>query len=237
MSELIQPLARSVPLEMALLQLGVMPYAASWNLQRKLVAERSRGERPDTLVLLQHPHTYTLGRSFRREHLLVDAATLAAQQIDVVEVDRGGDVTYHGPGQLVGYPILKLAQHGGDLLHYLRLLEELLIRVLASYAVVAERVRGLTGVWVGDEKIAAIGVKLSASGVTSHGFALNVAPELRFFEQIVPCGIRDRGVTSLARVLGYAPPLGEVAARVAEQFAALFAVQVSTCPLVEDVVC
>jgi lipoyl(octanoyl) transferase len=122
-------------------------------------------------------------------------------------------------------------------LHYLRLLEELLIRVLASYAVVAERVRGLTGVWVGDEKIAAIGVKLSASGVTSHGFALNVAPELRFFEQIVPCGIRDRGVTSLARVLGYAPPLGEVAARVAEQFAALFAVQVSTCPLVEDVVC
>lgn len=237
MSDTVQPLARRAPLDTALLQLGVVRYAAAWDVQRALVAERARGERPDTLLLLQHPHTYTLGRSFRREHLLVDQAALAIQQIDVIEVDRGGDVTYHGPGQLVGYPILKLAQHGGDLLLYLRLLEEVLIRVLASYGLSAERVRGLTGVWVGDEKVAAIGVKLSASGVTSHGFALNVAPDLRFFEQIVPCGIRDRGVTSLARLLGYTPPFEEVAGRVAAEFAVLFAVCFSAPVLAEDTVC
>src|SRR5262249_29839689 len=131
-------------------------------------------------------------------------------------------ITYHGPGQVVGYPILKLSQHGGDLLRYLRMLEETLIVALASYGVAAGRIAGLTGVWVGDAKIAAIGVKLSASGVTQHGFALNVATNLRYFQQIIPCGIADKGVTSLERLLGSAPAHAEVEQRVAAAFGEVF---------------
>jgi lipoyl(octanoyl) transferase len=227
MNAIPQPIERAAPLPIRLLRMGIVPYEEAWQLQRELVALRARGEGPDTLLLLQHPHTYTLGRASRPEHLLVDAATLARQGVALVESDRGGDITYHGPGQIVGYPILKIAQHGADVGRYLRLLEETIIAALACYGIAGARVPGLTGVWVGAEKVAAIGVKLSAAGVSCHGFALNVAPELAFFEQIIPCGIRGRGVTSLARLLGVAPPLAEVEWLLAREFARLFAVELT----------
>jgi lipoyl(octanoyl) transferase len=202
----------------------MVDYMAAWDWQRELVAQRSAGAISDTLLLLQHPHTYSLGRATKAGHLLVEPEALATQGVALVESDRGGDITYHGPGQVVGYPILKLSRHGGDLLGYLRMLEQALIAALASYDLAAERIAGLTGVWVGQAKIAAIGVKLSASGVTQHGFALNVAADLRYFGQIVPCGIVGRGVTSLERLLGAAPPHAEVEWRVAEAFGKVFGV-------------
>ena len=201
-----------------------MDYLAAWEWQRELVRQRSAGAIGDTLLLIEHPHTYTLGRSTKDGHLLITPEQLVEQGIALVESDRGGDITYHGPGQVVGYPILKLSQHGGDLLRYLRLLEETLIVTLASYGVTAGRLAGLTGVWVGDAKIAAIGVKLSASGVTQHGFALNVATDLRYFQQIIPCGIADKGVTSLEQLIGTTPPRAEVEQRVAAAFGAVFGV-------------
>lgn len=207
------------------IQAGRIEYLAAWEYQRALVRQRSAGEIGDTLVLLEHPHTYTLGRSTKDGHLLIGPDELAAQGVALVESDRGGDITYHGPGQVVGYPILKLSQHGGDLLRYLRMLEETLIVALASYGVTAGRIAGLTGVWVGEEKIAAIGVKLTASGITQHGFALNVATDLRFFQQIIPCGIADKGVTSLEREIGTAPPHAEVEQRVALAFGEVFGVE------------
>ena len=210
---------------------GQMDYLAAWEWQRELVRQRSTGAIGDILLLLEHPHTYTLGRSTKDGHLLITPEQLAEQGIALVESDRGGDITYHGPGQVVGYPILKLAQHGGDLLRYLRLLEETLLVALASYGVIAGRLPGLTGVWVGDAKIAAIGVKLSASGVTQHGFALNVATDLRYFQQIIPCGIADKGVTSLEQLLGTAPTLAEVAQRVAAAFSEVFGVDMEEAPV------
>jgi lipoyl(octanoyl) transferase len=203
-----------------------MDYQAAWEWQRELVRQRSAGAIGDTLLLLEHPHTYTLGRSTKDGHLLITTEQLADQGIALVETDRGGDITYHGPGQVVGYPILKLSQHGGDLLRYLRQLEETLIVALASYGVSAGRIAGLTGVWVGDAKIAAIGVKLSASGVTQHGFALNVATDMRYFQQIIPCGIADKGVTSLEQLLGSAPSHAEVEQRVADAFGAVFRIDI-----------
>ena len=203
---------------------GRIEYLAAWEWQRDLVRQRSAGAIGDTLLLIEHPHTYTLGRSTKDGHLLITPEQLVEQGITLVESDRGGDITYHGPDQLVGYPILKLSQHGGDLLRYLRLLEETLIVALASYGVTAGRIAGLTGVWVDDAKIAAIGVKLSASGVTQHGFALNVATDLRYFQQIIPCGIADKDVTSLKQLLGSAPPRAEVEQRVAAAFGAVFGV-------------
>lgn len=203
-----------------------MPYTEAWMWQKELVSQRSTGAIGDMLLLLQHPPTITLGRASHPEHVLISLEELAQRGVALVESDRGGDATYHAPGQLVGYPILKLSQHGGDVVRYIRELEEVLIRVLATYGIAAGRVDGLTGVWVGDEKVAAIGVRLSASGVTSHGFALNVAPDLTGFAQIVPCGISDRGVTSLEKILGWAPTLDEVAARVVRSFEEVFTVVV-----------
>ena len=210
---------------------GRMDYVTAWEWQRELVRQRSSGAIGDTLLLIEHPHTYTLGRSAKDGHLLITPEQLAEQGIALIESDRGGDITYHGPGQVVGYPILKLSQHGGDLLRYLRLLEETLIVALASYGVAAGRIAGLTGVWVGEAKIAAIGVKLSASGVTQHGFALNVATDLRYFQQIIPCGIADKDVTSLEQLLGTAPPHAEVEQRVAAAFGAVFGVAMEEAPV------
>lgn len=208
-----------------LIRAGRIDYMEAWAWQRALAARRSSGAIRDTLLLIEHPPTYTLGRATKPGHLLVSEATLAEQGVALVESDRGGDITFHGPGQIVGYPILKLSQHGGDLLRYLRMLEQTLIVALAEYGVAGDRIPGLTGVWVGQEKIAAIGVKLSASGVTHHGFALNVATDLRYFQQIIPCGIADKGVTSLDRLLGCAPPRAEVEQRVAAAFGAVFGVE------------
>jgi len=198
--------------------LGSVPYREAFDLQRAL-HERSPA---DHLLLLEHPHVYTLGRNADPSHVLVPPAEVGA---DLVTTDRGGDVTYHGPGQLVGYPIVSLPEWRAgqrDVVAYVRRLEEVLIDVLADLGVAAGREAGYTGVWVGDEKIAAIGVRV-ARGRTRHGFALNVAPDLAMFGHIVPCGITGRGVTSLARLLGgEAPPMREVVDRVVARFAAAF---------------
>ena len=206
----------------AVLDLGLVPYVAAWNLQKELAAARAGGEIGDTLLLLQHPHTYTLGTRGKREHLLVPEEQLRAQGVEVLDVDRGGDITYHGPGQLVGYPILKLKESGLGVVRYIRLLEEVLARVAAGYGVAVGRVRGYTGVWAGDSKLAAIGTKVDTLGITCHGFALNVSTDLRYFDQIVPCGIRDKGVCSLESLLGCPVEMSDVVERTAQAFEDVF---------------
>lgn len=186
--------------------LGSVPYGEGLTMQEELVRRRQSGDIPDQLLLLEHPHVITLGTSSQAEHLLLSAQEREARGIDLFEVGRGGDVTYHGPGQLVGYPILDLKPDRKDLHRYLRDLEEVLIRSLDIFGIGARREEGLTGVWVPEGKLAAIGVRVSSGWITSHGFALNVDPALEYFSTIVPCGIQEREVTSMARVLGR--PLG-----------------------------
>ena len=195
-------------------RLGRVTYADGLALQEELVAARRTGDIPDTLLLLEHPHVITLGSSSDASHVLLDEAERRLMGIELFETGRGGDVTYHGPGQLVGYPILDLKPDRKDLHRYVRDLEEALIRMLAQYDLRGGRKDGLTGVWVGDEKVAAIGVRVSSGWITSHGFALNVRTDLRFFDAIVPCGITDHGVTSMAALLGRAPDPDEVEDRV-----------------------
>ena len=198
--------------------LGRVAYADADALQRALHTR----SRDDYLLLLEHPHVYTLGRRADPRHVLVPPASVGA---DLVHADRGGDVTYHGPGQLVGYPVLGLAPWRDgepDVVGYVRRLEQVLVEVLADFGVVAGVRPGLTGVWVGDEKVAAIGVKV-ARGRSRHGFALNVDPDLTMFDHIVPCGIPDKGVTSLARLLGHTPAMRDVVDVVTRRFAAAFA--------------
>ncbi len=213
-------------------RLGVVGYDDALELQRALVEERRADRIPDTLLLLEHPHVLTLGvkRGGGRDHIIASPERLAALGVTVYEAGRGGDVTYHGPGQIVGYPIVNLKPDRQDVHRYVRDLEEVLIRTCADFRVRAARVDGLTGVWVnhpvrGLEKIAAIGVRI-ARWVTSHGFALNVNSDLEYFQLIVPCGIRDHGVTSLQAQLGRAASLQEVEDRLVEQFAAVFGRQV-----------
>ena len=199
--------------------LGLVPYAEALALQRSLVDERRAGHIGDTLLLLEHPHVITLGvrGDGGRSHLLASSETLAARGVEVHETGRGGDITYHGPGQLVGYPIIDLKPDRCDVHRYVRDLEGVLIRTASDYGIDAGRVEGLTGVWVGNEKLAAIGVRI-ARWITSHGFALNVTSDLDFFKLIVPCGIADRGVTSLSRLVGRPIDIAEVATRTAEHF-------------------
>ena len=196
--------------------LGRLGYQEAWDIQRALVEARHDSRIDDSLLLLEHPPTYTVGRRTEASHLLLPRERLEELGAAVIDVDRGGQATYHGPGQLVGYPIVGLRGWGGPL-HYVRTLEAVLIGTLAHFGVQAGRIDGLTGVWVGDRKIAAIGVKISR-GVTSHGFALNVTTDLSWFDHIIPCGIRDREVTSLQRALGRSVSLEEVAGVVAGQF-------------------
>lgn len=193
--------------------LGVVDYAAAWSWQRELFLARLEEERPDTLMLLEHPHTYTLGRRATEEDLVYSEAERAARGIAMYEVDRGGRATYHGPGQLVGYPILALGERY-DVVAYLRKLEGVLIDTLAELGVEAERDPENTGVWVGPNKIGAIGVKITR-GITMHGFALNVSTELDMFSGIVPCGIQDRWVTSIEQETGRRLGVREVAERAA----------------------
>jgi lipoate-protein ligase B len=198
-----------------------VPYGAGLALQEDRVDARKRNAIPDTLLLLEHEPVFTLGRNARIEHLLLPREELERRGFAVFDCGRGGDITYHGPGQVVGYPIFLLDPDRRDVHRYLRDLEEVLVRTLASYGVEAGRIPGLTGVWVGTEKIAAIGVRISR-WVTSHGFALNVSNDLAPFGLVVPCGIRDKGVTSLARVLGRDVPLAEIMDRLAGETAAVF---------------
>jgi lipoyl(octanoyl) transferase len=211
-------------------RLGRVGYEDALALQADLVEQRRAGAIPDTLLLLEHPPVITLGVKTRRgpTHIVASDATLAAEGVAVHDTGRGGDVTYHGPGQLVGYPILDLGAMGDefkDVHRYVRDIEETLIRAVATFGITAFRVSGLTGVWTGppdrEEKVAAIGIRISR-WVTSHGFALNVHTNLDHFGLIVPCGIADKGVTSLSRLTGRMVTLAEAEAAAAQAFRAVF---------------
>lgn len=202
--------------------LGRVTYADGLRLQDDAVRERRRERAPDTLLLVEHPPVITLGRGARPEHVLLEPSELAARGIEVHEAGRGGDVTFHGPGQLVGYPILALRGARRDAHRYLRDLEEALILTAARFGIEASRSPAGTGVWVEGLKLAAIGVRISSGWITSHGFALNVTTDLAGFGAIVPCGLRDAGVTSLADLAGRAIGLEQVATEAAASVAAVF---------------
>jgi lipoyl(octanoyl) transferase len=206
-------------------QLGTVEYQRALDIQGTRVAARKAGEIPDTLLLLEHPHVYTLGRNARRENLLVTAERLKELGAQVFETDRGGDITYHGPGQLVGYPIFDLTQHRRDIAWFMRSLEEVFIGVAADFGIRAGRKSGAPGVWVEDDKLVAMGVHISR-WVTSHGFAFNVNPDLSYFQWIVPCGLRGKGVASLAKILGRPVAMEGVIARTIQHLAEVFRLDV-----------
>jgi len=199
---------------------GLTLYADAWGWQRALVAARQRNELRDGLILLEHEPVFTFGRSSRADHLLVPSELLRANGFGVYDIERGGSVTYHGPGQLVGYPIVDLRAYDEDVVKYMRSLEETILRTLADLGISAQRLRGFPGVWVGDQKIAAVGVAVKRK-VTMHGFALNVDPQLAHFSYINPCGL-GRPVTSVAQVLGHAVPVDEVRSRYVRHFTNVF---------------
>ncbi|MFZ1398407.1 MAG: lipoyl(octanoyl) transferase LipB [Candidatus Promineifilaceae bacterium] len=216
---------------------GRLDYLAAWELQKELVAERvSNPDINGKLLLLEHPHTYTLGRNGRLQNLLLNEDQLTERGIAFYQVDRGGDITYHGPGQLVGYPILSLKhvydQPGlGMVQRYVTDLEQVLIQTVAQFGIVAERLDGHRGVWVktanGLDKLAAIGVRIQKNGITSHGFALNVNPDLTYFNHIIPCGIRDHGVVSLAQLLPQPVAIADVLPHLIAAFAHVFQAQLN----------
>lgn len=199
--------------------LGLIGYAEAYALQKRIVAVRKAGTVEDVLLLCEHPHVITQGRNGKSEHLLVAERVLRQKGVEFYDTSRGGDITYHGPGQIVGYPILNLGEIRRDVVWYVRMLEEAMIRATAELGIGAKRVAGKTGIWVDigktEEKLGAIGVHLSR-WVTSHGFAYNVSTDLRFFDLIVPCGISDRKATSLEKLLGRAVEKAEVAPRLAK---------------------
>jgi lipoyl(octanoyl) transferase len=203
-------------------RLGLVPYPEALALQRALVEERRADRVPDLLLLVEHPPVLTLGvrGDGGRSHILASDEQLTGLGIDVFETGRGGDVTYHGPGQIVGYPIIDLKPDRCDVHRYVRDLEDVLIRTVSDYGIVGSRIAGLTGVWVGDRKLAAIGVRISR-WITSHGFALNLTTDLSHFDLIVPCGIADRGVTSLAG-LGCRATRADVEGQLIEHFGRVF---------------
>jgi len=204
---------------------GLLPYGAGCDLQRTLVAARKAGVIPDVLLLSEHPHVITLGRNGRRQNLLASRHLLAQRNVEFHPADRGGDITYHGPGQIVGYPILDLTAHRRDVRWYVGQLEEVMMRATSDFGVATKRIEGQHGVWVdtpaGEEKLAALGVHLSR-WVTSHGFAYNVSTDLRFFDLIVPCGIVDKRPTSLERILGRAVSSSEIRPRLIARFGEVF---------------
>lgn len=209
--------------------LGRAAYADAWALQNQLSDARSRDAAPDRLLLVEHPHTYTLGSSGHEDYVLLTPEERQQRGVTLFHVDRGGDVTYHGPGQIVGYPILKLPrdhQLRANVIGYVRKLEQVIIATLTDYGITARGIAGLTGVWVdtprGEEKIAAIGVRVNVKAVTKHGFALNVNTDLSYFDGIIPCGIRDKGVTSMAALLGAAVDESDVRQRIIQHFGAVF---------------
>jgi lipoyl(octanoyl) transferase len=209
--------------ELEVRRLGVVGYAAASEMQRTLVEERRGGRIPDLLLLLEHPHVITLGvkADAARSHLIATPDVLAARQVEVHESGRGGDITYHGPGQIVGYPILDLRPDRCDVHKYVRDLEEVMIRTAGDFGLEGTRIKGLSGAWIGADKIGAIGVRLSR-WITSHGFAFNVTTDLEFFKLIVPCGIESGGVTSLSRATGRRIAIEEAEASLVRHFAAVF---------------
>lgn len=217
--------------ELWTVDLGRAPYAEVLELQRRLARDRISGAVPqDVLLLVEHNPVVTLGRSSKEKHLLSSAEFLASKGVELFEVERGGDVTFHGPGQLVGYPIIGLRRHKEDLHWYLRQLEQSLITALGEYAIPGERSTGYTGVWTNGKKIASIGVH-ARDWVTWHGFALNVTTDLSYFDLIVPCGISGVVMTSMARELGEEPDAEEVARAVVQSFARTFDLSPVSTPL------
>jgi lipoyl(octanoyl) transferase len=219
--------------------LGLVPYQQAWDLQAELADKIAAGLNPPTLLLLEHPHTFTFGRRGQVANLLWSEAELKQHGIEVYWVDRGGDVTYHGPGQLVGYPLIPLRMEGlmmphmasstyvphADYTGYLHKLEQVLIHALSEFGVKAETIKNLTGVWVNGAKLAAIGVKVDSHGITRHGFALNVAPDMTYWDGIIACGLDGLPVTSLARLLPEPPPIHQVIQAVVRAFENLFEVK------------
>jgi lipoate-protein ligase B len=218
-----------------IVDVGLIGYAGAWELQKRLVAARKTGAMKDVLLLCEHPHVITLGRNGKREHLLASEQVLRQKGVEFHSSDRGGDITYHGPGQLVGYPILNLGAIRKDVVWYVRMLEEVMLRATAEFGISAERVAGKTGIWVRatndsnapavtEEKLGAIGVHLSR-WVTSHGFAYNFATDLRYFDLIVPCGITGRKATSLEKILGRAVTRKEVVQPMLQHFRDVFGLE------------
>ena len=207
------------------LHIGRTRYAEAWNFQHNLLKLRQDGNINDLIVLTEHDHVYTHGKSSDNNHLLASEAELQSSGIEVFHIDRGGDITYHGPGQIVGYPILDLHNYGQDIHLYLRKLEEVIIRTLIKFGITAGREEGMTGVWVDGEKIAAMGVKVSR-WVTMHGFALNVNTDLTKFSRIIPCGIFHKGVTSMQKVLGKESDMNLVSKYLLESFTEIFSNEV-----------
>ncbi len=211
-------------MRLAITNIGRTRYRDAWDLQKKIFDLRHYGLITDVLLYTEHEHVYTIGKGGDDNHLLASDQELRQGGVEVFRIDRGGDITYHGPGQVVGYPILALNDYFADIHRYLRSLEEVIILTLDEFGVEAGREEGMTGVWVKGEKIAAIGVKVSR-WVTMHGFALNVNTDLSKFDRIIPCGIFHKGVTSMQRVLGREIPLGELHDRLTESFAYVFGCQ------------
>ena len=207
------------------IDLGLIGYAAAYALQKRVVAARKAGAIDDVLLFCENPHVITQGRNGKREHLLASERVLQQKSVEYFETSRGGDVTYHGPGQIVAYPLLNLAAIKRDVVWYVRMLEEVMIRATADFGLPSYRVPGKTGIWIAarasEEKLGAIGVHISR-WVTSHGFAYNVSTDLRYFDLIVPCGIADRKATSLEKVLGRAVSLPEVRASLERHFGEVF---------------
>jgi lipoate-protein ligase B len=208
-----------IPLQVS--NIGRTRYAAAWSLQQRLWELRHSGATEDLLLFTEHEHVYTFGKSGDNNHLLASEEELKSEGIEVFYIDRGGDVTYHGPGQIVGYPIIDLKNYFQDIHRYLRNIEEVIIKTLEKFEIVAEREKDMTGVWVNGEKIAAIGVKVSR-WVTMHGFALNVNTELKKFDRIIPCGIFHKGVTSMKKVLGREISLDSVRMGIVDSFSTVF---------------
>ena len=210
------------------IELGLMGYAEAWEVQKRVVAARKAGAISDVLLFCEHPHVITLGRNGKREHLLASEDVLRQKGVEFHETDRGGDITYHGPGQIVGYPILDLDALRRDVHWYVRMLEECMIRATGEFGIVARREEGKTGIWVqageAEEKLAAIGVHISR-WVTSHGFAYNLATDLRYFDLIVPCGIAQRKATSLEKLLGRGVKRSEVKSLLAKHFGEVFGLE------------
>ncbi|MBO6522942.1 MAG: lipoyl(octanoyl) transferase LipB [Balneolaceae bacterium] len=216
-----------------LYDLGKASYKPTWELQHKVqqsIIDEKRAEQKgefsgirknDAFLFVEHPHVYTLGKSGAEENMLRSMAELLKLEAEFVKIDRGGDITYHGPGQIVGYPILDLDRHFTDIHKYLRYLEEVIIKVCADYGFEAGRIDGLTGVWIGEEKIAAMGIRCSR-WVTMHGFAFNVNSDLSYFGHIVPCGIDDKAVTSLEKLIGKQIDIKEVKERIVFHFQDVF---------------
>jgi len=207
--------------ECCVIRLGLCDYQEAYSLQKDLLRRRISKSIPDTLVLLQHTPVFTLGRKGSMDNLLVGPEELCCKGIAVHQADRGGDITYHGPGQLVAYPILDLGQHGRDILLVISMYEEVIIRLLAGYGIEGQRIPGCPGVWVGSEKISSVGIGIS-NWVTYHGFSININTDLEPFSYIYPCGIRDRGITSLSRALGREVDEKDFEERLARAFGEVF---------------